>query len=102
MAAKGQASKQQVMAIILETFPGAFVYDKELRIPMLEGGENIQIKVALTCAKTNVEAGGDTAVPVSKPAAATEGFPEPAQKATVQATDDERQRVIDLMNTLGL
>ena len=51
--AKGQYSKQIIIEKILEEFDGAFDCGdgKELRIPMTEDGAEVQIKVALTCAK---------------------------------------------------
>ena len=63
MAARGSIAKEEVMNKILATFPGAFKYEKELRIPMMENGEELQIKVTLTAAKNMVAAGGDTAIP---------------------------------------
>ena len=63
--AKGTESKSIIISKLLETFPGSFLYNdgKELRIPMNENGEQVQIKVALTCAKVNVESGDDIAIP---------------------------------------
>ena len=63
MAARGSIAKEEVMNKILAAFPGAFKYEKELRIPMMENGEELQIKVTLTAAKNMVAAGGDTAIP---------------------------------------
>lgn len=54
--ARGAESKSKVTDMILNTFEGAFLNGKELRIPMIENGERVEIKVALTCAKTNVVA----------------------------------------------
>ena len=71
MAIKGAASKQEVTNKILEIFEGAFLYDKEIRVPCYEDGQEVQIKVVLTAAKTNVERGGDTAVPSAPTAAPT-------------------------------
>lgn len=61
--AKGAEAKETITAKLLETFAGAFKYDKEIRIPIMENGEMLQIKCVLTCAKTNVDNGEDTAVP---------------------------------------
>ena len=54
--AKGAESKSLVTKKILETFPDAFLYnnDKEIRIPLTEQGETVEIKVVLSCAKTPV------------------------------------------------
>ena len=93
--AKGAIAKQEVISKIKEIFPEAFEYGKELRIPLEEDGQRVEIKVALTCAKTNV--GGDGAsmesqvesnVAVNAPAAVP--------------SEEEKQNIADLMNRLGL
>lgn len=65
MAARGAESKKKIIEKLLEVFPDSFTYDggKEIRIPIKEGSEIIQIKCVLTAAKTNVENGADTAQP---------------------------------------
>ena len=88
--ARGASSKEIITKKILEVFDGAFINDKEIRIPMEEGGETVQIKVALT---VNVECGGVSSVASSEPAA-------PAQK--VEVTEEEKQNVQKLMAGLGL
>ena len=69
MAARGSESKNIITAKLLETFAGSFIYDKNVIIPMVENGESLQIKIALTCAKTNVESGMDNAIPGAEIAA---------------------------------
>ena len=91
--ARGASSKEIITKKILEIFDGAFINDKEIRIPMEEGGETVQIKVALTCAKVNVECGGASPVASSEPVV-------PAQK--VEVTEEEKQNVQKLMAGLGL
>ena len=63
MAARGSESKNIIIAKLLETFAGSFIYDKNVIIPMVENGESLQIKIALTCAKTNVKSGMENAIP---------------------------------------
>ncbi len=58
--AKGSIAKEEVTKKILETFNDSFKYEKEIRIPVVENGENLQIKCVLTCAKENVEQGSDS------------------------------------------
>lgn len=99
--AKGAESKLSVTKKILATFEGAFEYGKEIRIPMTEGGETVQIKVTLTCAKENVECGADTVVPGDFPAPATTA-PTPARSEPVKPSDAEKQAVADLLKSLGL
>lgn len=98
--ARGSESKQIITNKILETFAGSFLYNdgKEIRIPIVENGETIQIKVALTAAKVNVESGDDVALPF---AGGTD--PNAAPKAEKQAiTAEEKREVDDFIRTLNL
>jgi hypothetical protein len=94
MAARGSLSKEVITQKLLSTFDGAFVYGKEIRIPMEEAGEQIQIKVTLTAAKENVECGADQAVPTSS---IKEG-PAPF----VPMTEEEKSEVRNKIAELGL
>jgi hypothetical protein len=110
MAARGSIAKEEVMNKILATFPGAFKYEKELRIPMVENGEELQIKVTLTAAKNMVAAGGDTAIPGAKAmeiasqntaqSYANIGSPVGYEPAT--PTAEEKKNVSNLIELLGL
>jgi len=91
--ARGSQSKEIITKKILETFDGAFINDKEIRIPFDEDGDEVQIKVTLTAAKVNVENAGGA---ISN--AATEQAP--PQK--VEITDEERKNVQKLMEALDL
>lgn len=94
---RGSESKKIVTEKILEIFEGSFLYNgnKELRIPMEEDGQRVEIKVALTCAKTNV--GGDGVSEVSGVQS------NDAVNATSAApTDEEKKNISDLMERLGL
>ena len=100
--AKGAEEKQIVIDKIKEVFPEAFEYDKTIRIPI----GDVQIKVALTCAKDNVEPGGDVAVPGVKATKVTitEGA-EPVFEdvsAAVEPSAEELNAVSNLMTQLGL
>ena len=103
--AKGAVAKQEIGAKILECFEGAFYYNngKELRIPWNENGVEVQIKIAMTCAKDNVSADGEE---ISRPAAVasetapSSSFPAPHKRAEV--TEEEKQNVEDLLKALGL
>ena len=105
MAAKGALAKEDVMNKILEVFPGSFKYEKELRIPMMENGEMLQIKVTLTAAKNMVENGADVAMPgdMSGSFAPT---PAPARlkhdAVVVEPTAAEKQNIKTLAAMLGL
>lgn len=105
--AKGAASKEIIFAKILETFEGSFIYNggKEIRIPMMEDGNEIQIKVALTTAKENVYPENGPAAPavVAQEEVPTSAFPEPkAAKKPIQPTEEEKANVEALLKSLGL
>jgi hypothetical protein len=93
--AKGAIAKEEVTAKILEVFDGAFKYDKEIRIPVMEGGELVQIKVTLTCAKANVEPEGDFPAPVDAPVT-------PVTNTSIEPTEDEKATVAALLKKLGM
>ena len=100
--ARGQEEKLIVINKIKEVFPEAFEYDKTIRIPI----GDVQIKVALTAAKDNVEPGGDAAVPGVKATKVTiaEGA-EPVFEdvsAAVEPSAEELNAVNSLMTQLGL
>ena len=100
--ARGQEEKLIVINKIKEVFPEAFEYDKTIRIPV----GDVQIKVALTAAKDNVEPGGDAAVPGVKATKVTimEGA-EPVFEdvsAAVEPSAEELNAVSNLMESLGL
>ena len=100
--ARGQEEKLIVINKIKEVFPEAFEYDKTIRIPI----GDIQIKVALTAAKDNVEPGGDTAVPGVKATKVTiaegaEPVFEDVSKA-IEPSQSELDAVNNLMSQLGL
>ena len=100
--ARGQEEKLIVINKIKEVFPEAFEYDKTIRIPI----GDVQIKVALTAAKDNVEPGGDTAVPGVKATKVTiaEGA-EPVFEdvsKTIEPSQSELDAVSNLMTSLGL
>ncbi len=94
MAARGAEAKQNITKKILETFDGSFTYDKEIRIPVIENGEVVQIKITLTAAKVNVEHGGDVAVP---------GAATPATNSQLtELTEEEKKETADLLASLNL
>ena len=104
--ARGQEEKLIVINKIKEVFPEAFEYDKTIRIPI----GDVQIKVALTAAKDNVEPGGDAAVPGAKATKVTiaEGagpvFEDVSGyvSAVVEPSAEELNAVSNLMESLGL
>ena len=96
MAARGAEAKQIITDKILQTFEGSFIYGKEIRVPLQENGERVEIKVTLTCAKENV--GGNSAF--AEPQSETS---QPAQASVPAApTEQEKANIADLMSRLGL
>ncbi len=98
--AKGQESKNIIMQKILATFENSFQYDKEIRIPLMENGEEVQIKVTLTAAKTNVSPNGENALPgeVSE----NLNFGEVKTKEPTTVSQEEKNNVASLLQSLGL
>ena len=93
--AKGSIAKEEITKKILATFDGAFINDKEIRIPIEENGEIVQIKVTLTCAKVNIDnpGGGVTSSAVT-PAVI------PAENRVI--TEEEKTEVRNIIKELNL
>ena len=105
MAAKGSILKQEVSEKILKAFPGSFLYNdgKEIRINGLENGEQLQIKVTLTCAKVAVEGGEDVALPGEEKAVTADVKPAGTNEQVPQEPSaEEKERLATLLNRLGL
>ena len=94
MAARGQESKDKIKAKIFEVFEDAFENGKEIRIPMEENGETIEIKITLTAAKVNVR--DAETMPIMP-----QGNPSPAQEM-VEPTAEEKENISNLIARLGL
>lgn len=103
--ARGNIAKQEVINKIKAAFGDRFIgeYDKKIYIWAQENGEQVQIAISLTCPKVAVEV---SAAPIT----GDFNFEDDAPNVVVAAggyqpaeiTDDERDRVRDLMRTLGL
>lgn len=103
--ARGTDSKAIVIKKILETFPDSFLYnnDKEIRIPMKENGETIEIKVVLSCAKTPVADAANAALDWSSPSATEVGYAATtSQQTATEISEEDRRKVQELMAKLGL
>lgn len=102
--AKGSIAKEEIAHKILETFENSFIYDKEIRIPYKENGEDIQIKCVLTCAKVNVEQNEENAIPgeVKNENNLETSNIEEKTIVHIEPTEEEKQNVKNLMDALGL
>lgn len=92
--AKGTQAKADITAKILEVFPNSFLNDKEIRIPMVEDGADIQIKITLTAAKDLISQEGlsfqeSTSTIVETP-------------KTAIVSEEEKQNVYKALASLGL
>lgn len=99
MAIKGQKAKQEVAQKILETFNGSFLYEKEIRIPCVEDGAEIQIKVTLVAAKANVNPNGEIITPNAEN---TEAAPNVDSTEPAAYTETEKKNIATLLKELGL
>lgn len=108
--ARGTESKSYITKKILETFEGSFLYNdgKEIRIPLKEDGEICQIKVTLTCAKTNVSTEDSTPVEFKTTPAANannelnfEDTPAPSP-AEINATPEEKANIARLVEKFNI
>ena len=93
--ARGTQAKAEITQKILEVFDNSFTYDKEIRIPIMENGELVQIKCVLTCAKVNVSNGADVAVPGSVVASNN-------VVSIAELTEQEKKETADLLASLNL
>lgn len=94
---KGSLAKEQITKKILETFENSFIYnDKEIRIPWIEDGQEVQIKFSLVCAKENIEVPNAT-VSVSNISSSADYKTE-----DLIITEEEKQETIDLLKRLNL
>lgn len=105
MAAKGTFSKKVVFDKLQEIFPDSFWEDQDkiLRIPLDEDGSRVEIKVTLTAAKTNL--GGNTvasAFPAPSEDVASAFMAPPVGNASIEMTEEEKERVSTLLASLGL
>ena len=100
MAVKGIQAKADITKKILETFDGSFMNDKEIRIPVMENGEEVQIKVTLTAAKINIDHAATLGMSSDTPSTPANVLNFTDQKTEPSA--DEKAKVKELMTMLGL
>ena len=93
MASRGAEEKLQIQNQILETFNGAFVYGKEIRVPV----GDVQIKVVLTCAKDNVAAGADEMIPGAEVVVTETASEEHIEPSALKASEEEKNKAKALL-----
>ena len=99
MAIRGAVAKQEVIDKILEVFPNAFVHDKTVRIPTMEDGQEIQIKLTLTAAKDLVVPNADKAIPAA--VLAPKQPVSTVSAAVIQPTPEEKANVERFLKSIG-
>ena len=102
MALKGTILKKEITDKILATFEGSFLYNdgKEIRIPGIEDGQELQVKVTLTCAKTNVSPNGENTLPGED--AISEVPISNTSQVSAEVTQEEKDNIKKMMEVLGL
>lgn len=104
--AKGIVTKAKVLKEIMNLYGDAAFLSpdgKELRIEATEDGESLQIKIAVTCAKVNIERGGET-VSAPTPAKVSTTAAAPSSPATnlTGPTEEEKQMIANLLEKMGI
>lgn len=99
--ARGSVSKETIFNKLKEVFSDAFWEDegKILRIPLVENGDRVEVKVTLTAAKNNL--GGDNAPSAFGEDAAVPSANVSEVKPIVEPSDEEKANVQRLLNSLN-
>ena len=76
--------------------------DKKVYVWADDGGEKVQIAIALTCAKNPVETGGVSAAPASGWDFSDKVVNASTPVSKAEITPEEQARIADMMSRLGL
>lgn len=100
--AKGAIAKENVIKTIAKAFGTNYVgeFDKKLYVWADDGGERVQVSIALTCPKVyrGVEETGEAVLNFDEPAAADA----PAGFKPAEITKEEEETLADLIAKFGL
>lgn len=102
--AKGTNAKNAVINKIAMAFGTDYIgeIDKKVYVWADDGGEKVQIAIALTCPKNPVEAGGVSTAPVSGWDFSDNVVTASAPVSKAEITPEEQARIADMMSRLGL
>ena len=104
--AKGAVAKENVVNIIKHAFGENYVGDdgKKFYVWSEEGGEPVQVAIALTCPKVpyGTDATPTGAVKVNNGFDWSMGSQEQAPASPAEITEDEKANIARLMESLGL
>ena len=102
--AKGTNAKDAVINKIAMAFGTDYIgeIDKKVYVWADDGGEKVQIAIALTCPKNPVETGGVSTAPVSGWDFSDNVVTASAPVSKAEITPEEQARIADMMSRLGL
>ena len=102
--AKGTNAKNAVINKIAMAFGTDYIgeIDKKVYVWADDGGEKVQIAIALTCPKNPVETGGVSTAPVSGWDFSDNVVTAYAPVSKAEITPEEQARIADMMSRLGL
>ena len=102
--AKGTNAKNAVINKIAMAFGTDYIgeVDKKVYVWADDGGEKVQIAIALTCPKNPVETGGVSTAPVSGWDFSDNVVTASAPASKAEITPEEQARIADMMSRLGL
>lgn len=103
MAAKGSIAKIEVENRIREAFGKDFagVADKKLYVWADDGGERVQISIAMTCPKVYIGEDAEAGPAIARTGGGIDFEAEIPKKST-EVTQEELDRISAMMNKLGL
>lgn len=100
--AKGTVAKENVTKAIAKAFGSDYVgeFDKKLYVWADDGGEKVQVSIALTCPKVyrGIEETGEAVINFDEPAATGA----PAGFKPAEITKEEEETLADLIAKFGL
>lgn len=106
--AKGATAKTNVIKKIYEAFGDDYIgeVDKKVYVWADDGGEKVQIALAMTCPKNPIEVPGANE-PVFVDNSGGHNFDEPAASPVVstaraEVTEEEKQKIAEMMERFGL
>lgn len=101
--ARGNEAKNFVINKIAAAFGSAYLgeFDKKLYVEVPEGGEKVQIAIALTCPKNPIVIDQDASAANNEPLN-FEDMPIAKTTASAVITPEETQNIATLLERLGL
>lgn len=104
MAAKGTVAKQNVVEMIKKAFGENYIgeFDKKIYVVADDGGEKVQIALAMTCPKTPVNVVNTKTLNYNTGLDFSDSDYVEVPKEKSDISEDERKTVIELMKRMGL